>query len=173
VVLIDSRVARPEERDAPDDLAGALAGFALDLGLPLDRLSADATLPAFEPGPDPEVYLDELFAALQVAHLLPPDLGREPLRRLFDAFRQHGRALRTYRPAPYSGAVTLLRAAEPLPGDEVLDATFGWAPIVQGGLDVRAVPGGHYTVVRPPYVEALAEVIEGVLGGGEGGADGE
>jgi thioesterase domain-containing protein len=48
-----------------------------------------------------------------------------------------------------------------------------WAPLILGDLTVERIACEHYTIVRPPYVEALAALLRARIGGvGEGAADG-
>ncbi len=40
------------------------------------------------------------------------------------------------------------------------DEAFGWRPYVQRGVTLVDVPGGHLTMLEPPYVDALARSIK-------------
>ncbi|MFN3460897.1 MAG: non-ribosomal peptide synthetase, partial [Oceanibaculum sp.] len=112
------------------------------------------------------------FAALLLSPWLTaalPGMDSGQLRRLFSVFRAHGRALADYAPAPYGGAVTLL-AGEAVPVAGAADRTRGWAPLVSGGgLDVHAVPGDHYSVLRAPGLERCVTLLESALSHAEAG----
>jgi hypothetical protein len=82
----------------------------------------------------------------------------ETLRPLFETFRKLLGMLRTYRPEPYPGPITLFRAeqrAMPAPAD------LGWAYLAGGGLEIRQLPGDHAGVIRGAGAERLAEEFKG------------
>jgi thioesterase domain-containing protein len=39
----------------------------------------------------------------------------------------------------------------------VLDPLFGWSGRSRSGLDVIDTPGGHYSMLQKPYVNAFAD----------------
>jgi amino acid adenylation domain-containing protein len=96
------------------------------------------------------------------AGLLPPSLEFGELRRLFDRFRAHRRALATYEPQPYAGPVHLFRAAGRISRLEGGDPTLGWGGLVNGELRVADLPGDHYSILREE-VEALAGRLRELL----------
>ena len=74
------------------------------------------------------------------------------------------RAFRAYRPPPYTGVITLFRAAirfewerfdEPRPFN-------GWDTLCQR-VAVHTVPGDHLTLMREPNLTALAAAVDGCL----------
>ncbi|MFP2899919.1 amino acid adenylation domain-containing protein, partial [Corallococcus sp. 4LFB] len=97
------------------------------------------------------------------------DLGLEEaacdeLRELWHRFGGNQAASRAYVPGPYDGSLVLLRAAE---GPEA-PPDLGWGTLVHGGLTVHTVPGDHFTLIRPPHVDALAERLRALLTGRNG-----
>lgn len=76
----------------------------------------------------------------------------EPVRRVTAA---NYRAAANYVPRPYSGAVTLFRAANPMLVHRTADPMLGWGELVTGGLEVHEVPGTHAELLRPPEVDTL------------------
>jgi thioesterase domain-containing protein len=89
------------------------------------------------------------------------------IRREFDIprslLRVHASALdamTAYRPAKYSGEVTLMRCAERSP--RTYDAAPLWASICQK-LAIYQVPGNHETMIKDPAVEILADTISRCL----------
>jgi amino acid adenylation domain-containing protein len=48
---------------------------------------------------------------------------------------------------------------------------LAWAPLVLGGLTVERIAGDHYTIVRPPHVEALADLLRARIGAAGAGAE--
>jgi amino acid adenylation domain-containing protein len=70
-------------------------------------------------------------------------------------------AAQYYRPQPWDGRVTLFRAS--LQPDPRFPRDLGWAPLAKGGVEVCDVPGDHWSVIREPYIFALAEQIRKYL----------
>jgi acetoacetyl-CoA synthetase len=72
---------------------------------------------------------------------------------------QHGIALAMarYRPRPYRGRVTLIRAIEPHP-DMPTDPAAEWAPWIHGTLEIRNVPGDHMSMFEA-HVATLASCL--------------
>ncbi|MCA9557515.1 MAG: hypothetical protein KC583_03020, partial [Myxococcales bacterium] len=89
-------------------------------------------------------------------------LGEEQRERLMRVFRTNLTALGRYQPAPYAGEVTLLRALRRV---ETSRDTEGWSALVDR-LRVHRVPGHHYSMLKPPYVDELARLLSAALGGG-------
>jgi thioesterase domain-containing protein len=72
------------------------------------------------------------------------------------------RLLRDYLPGPYPGRITLLRArAFPLLGP--FPADLGWGALAQGGVDLRIVPGRHWTLTDEPFLSALVQQLQMAL----------
>jgi thioesterase domain-containing protein len=80
------------------------------------------------------------------------------MEQLYAVFRSNLAALHAYPAKPYGGAVLLLRAAE---RDRSETDTVGWERIAGGGVELREVPGSHFTLVREPHAAALAAALEG------------
>ncbi|MEW5929238.1 MAG: alpha/beta fold hydrolase, partial [Gemmatimonadota bacterium] len=162
LVLIDSRSPRLEDPDgaAPRDTLQVVMKFAEDLGVPAHRLP-DAE--GFEGG---EVaYLREVLRLAAAAGLVPQELDLGRMQHLYGIFRINLQAMDEYRPGEYGGGVTLLRARE----RGVVKRLFGrkaggWERVARGGVEVRTVPGSHYTMLGEPQVETLAREMERVLG---------
>ena len=43
------------------------------------------------------------------------------------------------------------------------DPTLGWGKLATGGIEVQPVPGNHYTILREPHVQVLAERLRTAL----------
>jgi amino acid adenylation domain-containing protein len=157
LALLDSHLPGRDLRWPEDGGEAMLAQFAWELrrGLGLPDRPASA-------GPADE--LGSLLAEAQAAALLPPDADGSSMRRLFAVFQANFRAVRAYRPAPYPGPATLLRAGRT--GDAWTDPAIAWAALVEGGLDVRDVPGDHHSLLRAPHVEAVAAALAERLAAG-------
>jgi thioesterase domain-containing protein len=77
----------------------------------------------------------------------------------------HLGALHHYRPEPYPGRVQLFRSREQEAWSEmyVPDYTMGWGELVEGGLDLYWVPGGHLEMFHPAAVETLTRQLGELL----------
>jgi amino acid adenylation domain-containing protein/non-ribosomal peptide synthase protein (TIGR01720 family) len=139
--------------DAADLLADELRGV-----LPVTAAEIRA-LPASE-------RLPLLFARARAAGTLPPGFDAAHAQRLLDTFQAHRLAARSYRPAPYEGRLTLIRAAGPASASPAAgarrDPTLGWGRLA-AAVEVHEVPGEHETMVLPPQVAAVAERLRRCL----------
>ncbi|MBV9786752.1 MAG: non-ribosomal peptide synthetase, partial [Chloroflexi bacterium] len=158
LALFDSRA--PTAETAPHvDQATLLAWFANDLGRTFGadlQLSAD-TLAAIAP----EQGLQHVLDQARSSGILPPDIGEREISAYFEVFISSLRAMQAYQPQPYAGRVTLFRA-----GDRPLDEageTLGWEALAADGVNVQAIPGDHYTIVRQPQVATLANELRARL----------
>ncbi len=153
LVLIDTYRPLAGKLVEPAEARG-LVHFARDLGLSEDELgmswSALGQLPS--------------TAALLHIHraarpLLGPEISSERLRHLYRLFRNNLKAMHRYRPQPWPGRLSLLRAAgQPVPADP----TLGWSELA-GTVDVATVPGDHFDLLRAPHVKVLAERLTALL----------
>ncbi|RKH50279.1 non-ribosomal peptide synthetase [Corallococcus llansteffanensis] len=109
--------------------------------------AAGQPLPPVE-GLSPEARLKALEEASQPL-LAVEGATEQPLRALRRVFEHHLQAAWTYEPPKDAGPFTLFEA-------EQSRWDHGWEPFAPGGLDVRKVPGDHYTFLKPPHVEVLA-----------------
>jgi thioesterase domain-containing protein len=100
---------------------------------------------------------DALAGAAQAVrdHGTDLGLGGAKLTERYWIYANAASAMSSYRPGGYTGSVTLLRsartAAEPEAGS--------WPAGAGGQLTVVQVPGDHYSVLRPPAVDRVAEVL--------------
>jgi thioesterase domain-containing protein len=63
-----------------------------------------------------------------------------------------------HRPKASSTRVTLLKAGEQ-GARATSNETMGWGALTSGQVEIHTVPGGHFTIVREPYVRSLAEQL--------------
>lgn len=68
-----------------------------------------------------------------------------------------------YRPPLYPGTVALFQARRP----RQLDLRPGWGKVVTGRLDAYDFPGAHGTMLEPPQVDRLAQLINARLAGAD------
>ncbi|HEX8272558.1 MAG TPA: amino acid adenylation domain-containing protein [Longimicrobiaceae bacterium] len=150
LALIDSYLPALHGRAAPVDERVRVRTFAADLGLPPEALE----LVGEEDGGS---HLHRVQEGARAAGLLPADVDAGRLERLYAVFGANLAALYAYPTKPYGGAVLLLRAAEHDPADA---ESAGWERVARGGVEIHAVPGSHFTLVREPHAAALAAVLE-------------
>ena len=73
-------------------------------------------------------------------------------------------AIERYRPQPYSGKLTLLRAIDD--GDFMWHAhalDYGWGRYALGGVEQQDMPGTHIGIFKEPAVKQLAEQLAQLL----------
>jgi amino acid adenylation domain-containing protein len=87
----------------------------------------------------------------------PTEEQRIGIRRSMIGNRYLRRILR-YRPEPYPGKLIFLACEE----REVEDAVRGWKDLAAGGLEVRYLPGDHYTHLRD-HVATTAAMLDDCL----------
>jgi amino acid adenylation domain-containing protein len=71
-----------------------------------------------------------------------------------------------YRPQPYSGHVTVFSAKwKESPNMFFLpaDPTLGWRKLAQGGVEVHSFKGDHHSVLKQPYLTAVAATLKKIL----------
>ncbi len=156
VFLIDCSVPAPERAPHPLDEREGLLAFAADLVRASGRETRAAIegLFAFDPQSIGHGAIEQSVVGRELAR----EIGPERLRRLHDVFRANRLALDGYRPRTYSGRVVLVRAGS---GRDDLEGarTRGWNSLVSGGVTTYPIAGDHYTIMRPPAVERLAEIV--------------
>ncbi len=107
--------------------------------------------------------LDHLKAMLRLSAV--PDEGNPQLRRLPPrvlAVRQGlRRATARYRLEPYPGRVVLFRASERNPLH--WDCLPAFQRAVPSGLEVRMIPGDHFSMIAEPAISALAKAMSSCL----------
>lgn len=85
--------------------------------------------------------------------------------RNFHIIDTYDRAVAAYRPKPWRGKLTVLKAKDSWGPKEM-----GWSELAQGGLDVRVLPGDHYNIIKEPQVAELAKHLGDLVAAIEGGA---
>ena len=89
----------------------------------------------------------------------PPDLNLNQLGRLFEVFRTNVHAMLSYEPQPYPGRITFFRASEQI-ADNSIDPAKDWRNLAAEGVEVHVVPGDHYTMLREPAVQVMADWLK-------------
>ncbi|MFG2115841.1 amino acid adenylation domain-containing protein [Streptomyces sp. NPDC048718] len=155
VIMMDSHapavVPEGDEPDRADIVEAVAANLQWDYG---DRLKPVDELR----GMSPDEHLDYLLGLARASDYLPPDAGREQIADVLDLWVANLRLLWNFRPDAVKGRVTLIRAAQ-----EEHDPSGSWRELTGRDIDVRTVAGNHYTMMRHPHVEGVADVLNEVL----------
>jgi amino acid adenylation domain-containing protein len=163
--------------DSVPDLTAEAAGFQSDIDFLLDMAAYVESLWGRSLGLtgadleslDSEAQLGVFAERLRGADFLPPGAGVEQLARILRVYKANANAAGFYEPRPYPGGLTLIRAADmpPVqdlgPGNPLSEPDLGWSRVVQGPVEVLPVPGRHLTILAEPYVEGLARELEECL----------
>jgi amino acid adenylation domain-containing protein len=168
LALIDAGAPKPDETE--HNWGILLSLFAFDLGLNRESVKKplETSLPQM-------AQLRQLWAEARRAGVVPAEITLVEFRQLFDTFKIHANAILRYRPGKFDGSVTLFRPEEDF--DDLLfgndpeylawkaerrkrkDQLQGWDKLVTGDIDVRIVPGNHFSMLREPNVQVLAEQL--------------
>jgi amino acid adenylation domain-containing protein len=128
-----------------------LIAFARELGLE----DAEMIMAGAAAATDLTLRLDELFEQAKQAGLLPTDIDSTQLHRLFQVYEANVQAMNQYAPGQYQGNIKLFFADRADDGGAY--ANGGWTKLISGELSVATVPGDHYSILRQPNVQILAE----------------
>lgn len=168
LALIDA--APPVAEETEYNWGILLSLFAFDLGL--NRESVKKPL---ETSLSQMAQLRQLWAEARRAGVVPSEITLVEFRQLFDTFKIHANTMLRYRPQGFDGSITLFRPEEDF--DDLMfgnDPKYlawkserskrkehlkGWDRLVTGDIEVRIVPGNHFSMLREPNVQVLAEQL--------------
>lgn len=167
LALIDAAV--PEAEETEYHWAILLSLFAYDLGLKKENIKKPlgASLSQM-------VQLRQVWAEARRAGVVPSEISLVEFRQLFDTFKIHANIMLRYHPGEFHGPVTLFRPEEEVDeflfGDDPRDPAWkaerrirnrlkGWDRLVTGDVELRIVPGNHFSMLRDPNVQVLAEQL--------------
>jgi len=153
LALIDSMLMNPEEL-AEFDRMMLFTAFAKDLGLLLEQVEFSRT--HFDQISEDD-QLEYIMERAKSNDIIPTDIQLSQFRHFLKVYESNFRAVQNYRALSIPAHITLLRATETSRADS--DPHRGWRELATEGITVHAVPGDHYTILREPYVQTLAEVI--------------
>lgn len=173
LALIDSEA--PSKGQSKLSWFTLLAILALDLGLANEKLVA--LLQEIRNLPPP-TQLRRVWAETRRAGVVPAEMTLLEFRRLFDTFKASSEMMHRYEAGDYAGRVTLIRAEQSLEADpsfvrfddwyeteapSLEDPSHGWARLAAEGVEVHVVAGNHFSVMREPLVEGLAERLHACI----------
>ena len=146
------------DADAPGPEAARIAADAEDL-LSFAR-ALELTRDGVPEAEDPGETLRWIAARLRGDGSPPDDGDLERVRGMHGRFVRLLRAAADYQPLPYAGRIALFRVAERPSGWGAGSPGLGWEDLAQGGLDVRELPGDHWSLLREPLAGRLADALE-------------
>ena len=159
LALIDSYnpslINMPENQDEAMFL-GALAKdigniFGKNLSIAVDELGKLL----------PDEQLNHVLEQAKAANVLPPEIELEQMQHLVKVFKANTLAMYNYKPKPYAGKITLFSATDKAP-ELKEDSTHGWGKLAQE-IDTYQLPGDHYSTIKEPNVQILAEYLKNHL----------
>ncbi|MDY7091403.1 MAG: amino acid adenylation domain-containing protein [Acidobacteriota bacterium] len=147
-------VARRHQRDADPRWVDGVATyyFAAELGLQIAPEELQET--------SPESWGDLVWERLQErAPGAAQSLGEATYRRLYRVFVAIRRAAWAYAPEPYAGSLHLFTPRISSRQETEEEELLGWRDLARGGIEHRIVPGSHTTMLSPPQLQVLAQVL--------------
>jgi len=159
VIKVESVLQRDDTTELIEFMQVAARFFGIDLEITYEELHQL----------EPEQQL-QLAQGLLHNHLLTTQGDISLLRNYLTVQRAHSKCMHYYQPRPYTGEVTLFRAATVHPyeyQDEYAaifdDPLLGWGPFSAKPVEVHIVPGDHISMMVDPHVQTLAERLRNCL----------
>jgi thioesterase domain-containing protein len=153
VALLDSSIP-VDTTQFPEDVSGLPPAVEYGLDISLVELARRP----------PSEQMEYILNHARQLGLVKPDtplhLVKDTLDNLSRLFHAHVEAVQHYQLPADLGRITLFRPQEAL-SVEGARRDSGWSEFA--AVDVRMVPGSHYTMVKEPHVRALAEQVNEAL----------
>lgn len=157
LALIDSaKTNRTQEIDNTMLVASLAKDLGGSFGKPLS-ISADELQRL-----GPEEQLNLLLERAKIEGILPPEVQPPQMHQMLSVFKTNLQAMYRYVPQYYPDQITLFCACEPV-AEKTQDSTQGWGELAGRGVEINQIPGDHYTMVREPHVQILAERLRTCL----------
>jgi acyl transferase domain-containing protein/thioesterase domain-containing protein/acyl carrier protein len=127
------------------------------------QASPTAIAPALDSAATADDLLKLLLAKLRSAGQPITELD---LRRSLAVYKANTLASAHYHPQPIQNMPMVLIRAEdggalgeylPDQGQSAVDPTWGWGQLAGSALDLYIVPGNHFTMLKVPHVQAIAQ----------------
>ncbi|MBD2773825.1 amino acid adenylation domain-containing protein [Iningainema tapete] len=106
--------------------------------------------------------LNYILEQAKTLNILPPEVEVQQMRYYVQVFKANLQAKSCYTPQPYRGKITLLCASEKLK-KQTYDPSQGWSRLTEVGVEIRQIPGDHYTILQEPHVQILADRLKNFL----------
>jgi amino acid adenylation domain-containing protein len=107
--------------------------------------------------------IDRVFTEAAARGISTEGVSRERIARLRRVIEANLKARAGYRQQTYGGRLLFCRAEVRLPG-EPDRPEISWLAAAQGGVELHDVPGDHDTMLQPPNVARMAEILARKLG---------
>jgi thioesterase domain-containing protein/NAD(P)-dependent dehydrogenase (short-subunit alcohol dehydrogenase family)/acyl carrier protein len=117
-----------------------------------------------ERGVDRISYFKELLDAKfsRIKYRLFHALGRALPQKIASIEEMNSYAAVNYHPEVYPGKLTLFRSTQRV-AQEGNDQLLGWGELASGGVQVHHVPSTHFSILKEPGVQVLAEKLRSRL----------
>ncbi|MEX3967390.1 amino acid adenylation domain-containing protein [Paraburkholderia sp. EG286B] len=132
-----------------------LSDDAVMLGILMPKLSFDWESLRDVPV---DVHWRHVLEAATQQGLLPAGTGERQIRQVLSVIDANDEALRTYRPAPYSGRVLLCCGEEGF-ARQFGEPDLGWGALAEA-LDVVHVPGDHHSIMSRESAQIIARHLQ-------------
>ena len=126
-------------------------------GIPMDRgyEAIKRDLRKFSP----DERFNMLYECIQQSGNGSRHFGRASFQRAHHVYMGIHDGIRGYSVLPYNGSVAVFRAQEALdPNTQISDSSLGWKNYCDH-LEVHAIPGNHFTMLKQPQVSVLAQKL--------------
>jgi amino acid adenylation domain-containing protein len=105
----------------------------------------------------PDELLHYVLDIARKVGLVPADAGLPQIRQLLSLFKKNTQAMLTYVPQKYPSSMALFRTSERVTSTQQ-DPAEGWRDLLEN-IEVYMLPGTHYTFLKEPFVQVLAEQL--------------
>ncbi|MBW4611013.1 MAG: SDR family oxidoreductase [Hassallia sp. WJT32-NPBG1] len=161
LALLDSWVPNFNNKSPGYDDVELLAQFAWDLGSMFGKDLSGLydnlrQLPADE-------QLNYVFEQLRLLKLVSLDTRIQQVRDRLEVYKSNVRAAHSYLPQVYPQGMTLFEAKEQMLVENGDNPTSGWKDLAAQGVEIYTIPGNHYTILRKPHIQDLAEKLKACL----------
>jgi len=154
LALIDSYLPNLNDKSEIVDDAMLISAVARDLGNISGKefsISVDELRQI-----QPEEQLNYILEQIKTLNILPSEVDQQQLQQLLKIFKANNQAMYSYIPQIYSGKITLFCASEQMKANKLTI----WEKQTAGSIEVHNIPGNHYSIVREPKVQFLAEHLK-------------
>jgi amino acid adenylation domain-containing protein len=107
----------------------------------------------------PDEQLAHILDLARANMILPPDTKLVDVRHLFEVYKTNLSADRSYLVPPVPCSITLFKASEQQESrrNEIIDQ---WRALASAAFEVQLIPGNHFSMLREPNVEFLADALK-------------
>lgn len=107
----------------------------------------------------PDEQLEYFLAQAKIAQLVPPDVSNQQLRCLVRVFQKNMQAILKYVPRVYPYRITLFKASDRNPEQEIQHPALGWDELSSESVEIINISGDHCTILTEPHVKSLQKQL--------------